>query len=49
VIEIVRAEARERTSAAAEYEGLGRVEQASRLRAEATALQSFLGTALEEP
>lgn len=49
VLEIVRAEIRDRASAAAEYERLGRVEQASRLKAEATVLQSFLETSLEEP
>jgi uncharacterized protein YqeY len=49
VIEVIRAEVMDRTTAAAEYERLGRAEQASRLRAEAAALTSFLETALREP
>jgi hypothetical protein len=49
VIEIIRAEVRDRTAAAAEYERLGRAEQANRLEAEAKALESFLETALEGP
>jgi membrane protein DedA with SNARE-associated domain/uncharacterized protein YqeY len=49
VLEIVRAEVNERTAAAAEYERLGRAEQANRLNAEAAALQSFLETATEKP
>jgi uncharacterized protein YqeY len=49
LVEIVRAEIRERTGAAAEYESLGRAEQASRLKAEARVLQSFVETALSEP
>jgi uncharacterized protein len=46
VIEVIRAEVLDRTTAAAEYERRGRAEEASRLRAEATALLSFLETAL---
>jgi uncharacterized protein len=49
VLEVVRAEVRERNAAAAEYERLGRAEEASRLNAEAKALLSFLETALQEP
>jgi uncharacterized protein YqeY len=49
VVEIVRGEIRERTEAAAEYERLGRAEQANRLNAEASALQSFLETTTEKP
>jgi uncharacterized protein len=49
VLEIVRAEVRDRTTAAAKYQRLGRGEQASRLNAEAAALQSFLETPLNEP
>ncbi|MHB8612939.1 MAG: GatB/YqeY domain-containing protein [Candidatus Dormibacteraceae bacterium] len=48
-IEVVRAEVRDRAAAAAEYERLGRAEQASRLNAEAAALASFLETALTDP
>lgn len=47
VLEIVRAEVGERRIAAAEYERLGRAEQAGRLKAEAAALVSFLETALK--
>jgi uncharacterized protein len=49
VIEIVHAELEDRTAAAAEYERLGRAEEASRLRAEAYALESFMESALREP
>ena len=49
VLEVVRVEVTDRTAAAAEYERLGRVEQASRLKAEAKALLSFLETALRDP
>jgi uncharacterized protein YqeY len=49
VHEIVRAEIRDRTAAAAEYERLGRADHASRLSAEARVLTSFLETALIEP
>jgi uncharacterized protein YqeY len=49
VIEVIRAEVLDRTIAAAEYERLGRADEASRLRAEATTLLSFLETALTEP
>ena len=49
VIDLVRAEVGDRIAAAAEYERLGRAEQASRLKAEATVLQSFLQTALKDP
>jgi uncharacterized protein YqeY len=48
VLEVVRAEVVDRTSAAAEYERLGRTEQARTLQAEATALQSFLETAFTD-
>jgi uncharacterized protein YqeY len=48
VLEIVRNEVRDRTAAAAEYERLGRAEQASRLKAEAKVLLSFLETPLED-
>jgi Yqey-like protein len=48
-VEIVRAEVTERTAAASEYERLGRAEQATRLRAEAAALLTFLETATETP
>jgi uncharacterized protein len=48
VVEIVRAEVREHAAAAAEYERLGRPEQASRFNAQATALESFLETAVKE-
>jgi len=48
VLEVVRAEVRERTAAAAEYELLGRVEEATRLKAEAGALESFLETVVNE-
>jgi uncharacterized protein YqeY len=47
VLEIVRAEVGERRIGAAEYERLGRAEQAGRLKAEAAALVSFLETALK--
>jgi uncharacterized protein YqeY len=49
VVEVVRAEIGERAAAATQYERLGRTEQASRLKAEATVLESFLETALKEP
>jgi uncharacterized protein YqeY len=49
VLEVVRAEVADRTAAAAEYERLGRAEEARRLQAEATALESFLETALTDP
>lgn len=49
VIEVIRAEVLERTLAAAEYERFDRADEASRLRAEATTLLSFLQTALTEP
>lgn len=49
VVEIVHAEVEDRTAAASEYERLGRAEEASRLRAEASALESFMETALREP
>ena len=42
VVEIIRDEIGERTRAAAEYERLGRADQASGLRAEAAVLVSFL-------
>jgi len=42
VLAILRTEVAERTSAAAEYELLGRTEQAARLRAEAATLASYL-------
>jgi uncharacterized protein YqeY len=42
VVEIVLSEVKERAAAADEYERLGRVEQATRLRAEAAALVAFL-------
>jgi uncharacterized protein len=48
-LEVVRAEVRERNAAAAEYERLGRAEEASMLNAEARALLSFLESALQEP
>jgi uncharacterized protein len=48
VIEIIRGEVSDRMAAAAEYERLGRAEEASRLKAEAKALTSFLESALEE-
>ncbi len=48
-LEVVRTEVRERNAAAAEYERLGRAEEASRLNAEASALLSFLESALQEP
>jgi uncharacterized protein len=48
-IEVVRAEVRERAAAAVEYARLGRAEQASRLTAEAAALQSILEAALSKP
>jgi uncharacterized protein len=49
VIEIVHAEVKDRTAAAAEYERLGRADEATRLRAEASTLESFIETALQEP
>jgi uncharacterized protein len=49
VVEIIRAEISDRTAAAAQYESLGRAEQASMLKGEATVLKSFLETALREP
>lgn len=49
VLEVIRAEVRDRTDAGAEYHRLGRAEQASRLSAEATALLSFLETATRAP
>jgi hypothetical protein len=49
VLEVVRGEVMERNAAAAEYERLGRAEEASRLNAETRALLSFLETALQEP
>jgi hypothetical protein len=42
VIEILRAEIADRTSAAADYERMGRGDQATSLRAEAAVLISFL-------
>lgn len=48
VLEVVRAEVSDRRAAAAEYERLGRTDEASRLRAEAHALVSVLETTLEE-
>jgi uncharacterized protein len=48
-VEIVRAEVTERIAAASEYERLGRAEQATRLRAEAAALLTFLEAATETP
>jgi hypothetical protein len=48
VVEVVRAEVRERRAAAAEYERLGRIDEASRLRAEAKALLAVLEAALEK-
>jgi hypothetical protein len=42
------AEITERMAAAAEYQRLGRAEQASRLKAEATALRFFLASALQD-
>ena len=42
MLEILRAEVRERSAAAAEYERLGRGEEARRLRAEAEAIASHL-------
>jgi uncharacterized protein YqeY len=48
-IDVVRTEIGDRIAAAAEYESLGRPEHATRLRAEATVLQSFLEIALEDP
>jgi uncharacterized protein YqeY len=44
-IELVRAEITDRKSAATEYERLGRTEQATRLRAESSVLQTFLDDA----
>jgi uncharacterized protein YqeY len=49
VLAVVRAEILERTAAAAEYERLGRSAHASRLKAEAAMLVSFLDTAPEQP
>jgi uncharacterized protein YqeY len=49
VIEVIRAEVRDRAAAANEYGRLGRAERARKLKAEAAALQSFLETALGEP
>jgi hypothetical protein len=46
MVEIVRAEIADRTSAAADYEELDRAEQAIRLRAEAAALVVFLEEAV---
>ena len=48
VLEVVRGEVEDGTRAAAEYERLGRADQAIRLQAEATALESFLETVLNE-
>lgn len=48
VVGIVRAEIRDRTAGAVEYERLGRSEQADRLRAEAAVLLSFLETVIRE-
>lgn len=48
VIGLIRAEILDRTTAAAEFERLGRGDEAARLRAEATTLVSFLETALTE-
>lgn len=49
VIDAVRADIGDRIAAAAEYESLGLAEHASRLKAEAMVLQSFLETALKDP
>ena len=49
VIAVIRAEVLDRTRAAAEYERLGRSDEAGRLRAEATTLLSIFETALTEP
>ena len=48
VVEVVRAEVTDRTAAAAEYERLGRTDEASRLKAEADALASILEAALAD-
>ena len=48
VVDVIEAEVRERTAAAAEYQRLDHVEQASTLRAEAAALQTFLETVFKE-
>lgn len=48
VVDVVHAEVEDRAAAAAEYERLGRADEASRLRAEASALESFMETALRE-
>ena len=49
VLEVIRAEIRDRTEGAAEYERLGRADNASRLKAEARVLMTFLENALKEP
>lgn len=48
VLDILRIEIRERTEAAAEYSRIGQGEHASRLKAEAAALMSFIEGALGE-
>ncbi len=48
VVDVIEAEIRERAAAAAEYQRLDRAEQASMLKAEAAALQTFLETVLKE-
>ena len=48
VLEVFRVEIRDRIAAAAEYQSRGRAAQATRLKAEATALESFLETVLNE-
>jgi uncharacterized protein YqeY len=47
-VDVIQADFRERTAAAAEYQRLDRAEQASKLKAEAAALQTFLETVLKE-
>lgn len=47
VLDVVRAEIKERTAAADEYERIGRADEVSRLKAEAAALESFLEAAVE--
>ena len=48
LVGVIEAEVRDCTAAAAEYQRLDRAEQASRLKAEAAALQTFLETVLKE-
>jgi len=49
LVDVIEAEIKERTAASAEYRRLDRAEQASRLRAEATILRSFLENEIELP